>query len=255
MKKQKKPRSQPQKRKARSAPLPLDTSRRHHQTAQKTASPSSRNTARRSRSSAPLSYGVLTGLSTIWRRLAATSRSDRADAAMLALPVLLIAMTIAVGRWTNASSPSRQFATTTAHATRALNGLPPVATMVTARAPAALPAKEADLIAPLIEASPAADIMQVAGAELEPQVHEPTTPPSELVPPAGLNSAAVVTTPGPAPETVRTANLDQMAGSLAAGPAMNATVDPAPIATAMLSPDRLVTAQEFPAGWMHLALA
>jgi uncharacterized protein YijF (DUF1287 family) len=248
VKKQKKPRSQPQKRKARSAPLPLDTSRRHHPTAQKTASPSSRISARRSRSSAPPSFGVLTGLGRLWGRLAATSHSDRADAAMLALPVLLIAMTIAVGRWTNASAPSRQFATTTAHGTRALNGLPPVATSVTPRSPAALPAKEADLIAPLIEPSLAADIMQVAGAELEPEVHEPTTPPRDLVPPAGFNSAAVMTTNGPAPETVRAAHLDQVVASLATGPALNAAVDPAPIATAMLSPDSSVTAQEFPGG-------
>jgi uncharacterized protein YijF (DUF1287 family) len=247
VKKQKKPRSQPQKRKARSAPLPLDTSRRRHPTAQKTASPSSHSTSRRRHFSTPPPYGVLTGLGTIWRRLAATSRSDRADAAMLALPVLLIAMTIAVGRWTNASSPSRQFATNTAHATRALNGLPPVATMVTARAPASLAAKEADPISPPIEASPVTDVMQISGAELEPQVQKSIAPPRDLVPPTGLNVAPIATTTGQAAETVRTANQDQMAGSLA-GPTINSTIDPAPIATAMLSPDRSVTAQDLPGG-------
>ena len=243
MKKQKKPRSQPHKRKARSTPLPLYTSRRRHPTAQKTASPSSHSTSRRSHTSVPQLYGVLTGLGTLWRRLAATSRSDRADAAMLALPVLLIAMTIAVGRWTNASSPSRQFATTTAHATRALNGLPPVATMVTARSPASLLAKEADLLLSPIETSPATDITQVSSAALEPQDHKPIAPPRDPVPAAGLTVAPVVTTPGPPPEAVRTANVDQMAGSLAAD-----TTNPDPIATAMLSPDRSVTAQDLPGG-------
>ena len=143
------------------------------------STPSDGSENRRRHFSTPPPYGVLTGLGTIWRRLAATSRSDRADAAMLALPVLLIAMTIAVGRWTNASSPSRQFATNTAHATRALNGLPPVATMVTARAPASLAAKEADPISPPIEASPATDVMQISGAELEPQVHKSIAPPQD----------------------------------------------------------------------------
>jgi uncharacterized protein YijF (DUF1287 family) len=166
---------------------------------------------------------------------------------MLALPVLLIAMTIAVGRWTNASSPSREFATTTAHATRALNGLPPVATMVTARAPASLLSKDADLTSLPIEASPAADVAQFAGAEMEPQIQQPIAPPFDLVPAAGLHVAPVATTPGPGLETVRTASLDQIVGSLAARPP-NPAVDPAPIATAMLSPDRSVTAQDFPGG-------
>jgi uncharacterized protein YijF (DUF1287 family) len=167
---------------------------------------------------------------------------------MLALPVLLIAMTIAIGRWTNASSPSREFATTTSHSKRALNGLPPVATAVTARAPAWLPAKEADRIAPPIGASPASDLTQLAGAQLEPQILEPIATPLNLVPAAGLDVAAVGTTPGPDVETVRTANLDQMAGSLAAPLARVPTVDPAPIATAMLTPDRSITAQDLPGG-------
>jgi uncharacterized protein YijF (DUF1287 family) len=167
---------------------------------------------------------------------------------MLALPVLLIAMTIAIGRWTNASSPSREFATTTSHITRALNGLPPVATAVTARAPAWLPAKEADLIAPPIGASPASDLTQLAGAQLEPQVLEPIDTPVNLVPTASLTVAPDIAMPRPDLETVRTANLDQMVGSLAADPTINSAVNPAPISTAMLTPDRSITAQDLPGG-------
>lgn len=245
MKKQKKPRSQPRKRKARTTPLPLDTSRRRHPTAQKTAS---RNAALRSHSSGPPSSGVLTDLGRMWRRLAATSRSDRADAAMLALPVLLIAMTIAVGRWTNAGSPSREFATTTAGATRALNGLPPVATVVIARAPPTLLAKEADLPAPRIAASPATSVPQVSVSELEPQVQRPVTSPPDPVAATDLQDAPVVTSPELALEAARTAELDQAPVSLASDQAMIFAADPAPAATAMLSPDRSVTAQDLPGG-------
>lgn len=249
MKKQKKPRSQPQKkRKARSAPLPLDTSRRRHPTPPETTSPYVRNAALRSHSSAPLPSVVRSGLGRMWRRLAATSHSDRADAAMLALPVLLIAMTIAIGRWTNAGSPTREFATMTAHTPRALNGIPPVATVVTARAPAALPAKKADLLALPIETSPATGETRVSLSELEPYVRQPVTPPFDPVPDTGRQVAPVENTAELALEVVRTADLDPVPGYPASVPNIISAADPAPVSTAMLSPDRSVTVQDLPGG-------
>ncbi len=160
MKKQRKPRSKPQKQKARSAPLPLDTSRRHP-TAPKSASSPTRNAASRRHSTANRQHGLRTVVGMIWSRLAATSRSDRADAAMLALPVLLIGLTIGVARWTNADLATREFATITPGAKHALNGLPPVATPVSpllpAPAAATVPRQTSMpvLAAPIAEATPA----------------------------------------------------------------------------------------------------
>ncbi len=49
---------------------------------------------------------------------------------MLALPVVLIALTIAVGRWSHSEHISQQFATLTPGAKHALVGLPSTATPV-----------------------------------------------------------------------------------------------------------------------------
>jgi uncharacterized protein YijF (DUF1287 family) len=164
---------------------------------------------------------------------------------MLALPFLLIAITIAVARWTDASTPSRKLATTTtAHAKRALHGLPTVATMVVARGPASLPAKVADVKASSVGTPPAADIERVTVTDLEQHLLLPTAHQLDPVLAAGPNTAPVVATLEPELKTLVAANLDQMEGSQTTHSALSSVVDSTPVSIAALSPDRSVTAQE-----------
>ena len=258
MKKQRKPRSKPQKQKARSAPLPLDTSRRHP-TAPKSASSPTRNAASRRHSTANRQHGLRTVVGMIWSRLAATSRSDRADAAMLALPVLLIGLTIGVARWTNADLATREFATITPGAKHALNGLPPVATPVSpllpAPAAATVPRQTSMpvLAAPIAEATPANSTpVSVPSAELETQFQLPLGSPPEAVAVAVDRTTPTPLNLGPFPKAALTSRPDETVGAVAADPDQHAAVAPS-IATAVLSPDRSVTAQDLAGGVDALA--
>jgi uncharacterized protein YijF (DUF1287 family) len=120
VKKPRKPGSQPKQRKGHTAPLPLDTSRTHRPTTSKQSSLVSRRSPIPARAASP----------SVWHRLTNLSRSDRADVAMLALPLLLAAFTIAVGRWTHTERAADAFAMPAIGAKRALVGLPSVAAPV-----------------------------------------------------------------------------------------------------------------------------
>jgi uncharacterized protein YijF (DUF1287 family) len=162
---------------------------------------------------------------------------------MLALPVLLIAFTIAVGRWTNGGMPN-EFATTTPGATRALNGLPAVATPVSLRLPATMAVAVAvpEQTRVPVNASPIDEITAAAAvpapvplAAPEAQALLPLTSPLEAVDVARA-----------APQTAVTAHPHESIGPAPADPTPKSAVDPAPVAIAMLSPDRSIITKDFP---------
>jgi uncharacterized protein YijF (DUF1287 family) len=61
----------------------------------------------------------------IWKRLTGLTASQRADLTMLSLPFLLIGLSIAVARWTDGASGTRQLASPAPFGEHALFGLPP----------------------------------------------------------------------------------------------------------------------------------
>ncbi len=179
---------------------------------------------------------------------------------MLALPVLLIGLTIGVARWTNADLATREFATITPGAKHALNGLPPVATPVSpllpAPAAATVPRQTSMpvLAAPIAEATPADSTpVSVPSAELETQFQLPLGSPPEAVAVAVDRTTPTPLNLGPFPKAALTSRPDETVGAVAADPDQHAAVAPPPIATAVLSPDRSVTAQDLAGGVDALA--
>lgn len=162
---------------------------------------------------------------------------------MLALPVLLIALTIAVGRWTNGGTLD-EIATTTPGAARALNGLPPVASPVSPRLPAPIAVAGPPQTPTPVTATPINEITAVAAIPAPVPLSEPEAqlPQSLTSPPEAVAVARA------APETAFTARPAELIKPAPADPTPRPAVDPAPVATATLSPDRSIITEEFPGG-------
>jgi uncharacterized protein YijF (DUF1287 family) len=259
VKKHNKPGSQPKRRKGHAAPLPLDTSRSrrpaapNQAAAPKRAQPKHRPASVARHASRPWS-ATLPGL---WTRLTTLSRADRADAAMLALPILLLAFTIAVGRWTNADQRTTEVATITPGAKRALTGLPTVATPVTALPPAeraqtqSLPVPDTAPAVPTFAApvEPAVpDFDRLAAA---PETPDPaTSPPAVATPVAAANPG--INLPARAPDAQPIAGSDTgPAEPIRAGkidPVLAPPLTPAEQKVAILTPDRAASTWELPGG-------
>lgn len=260
VKKHRKPGSQPKRRKGHAAPLPLDTSRSRRPPAPKQAAPAPRATPKHrpaslARHSTPPPWS--TALPRLWMRLTTLSRAGRADAAMLALPFLLLAFTIAVGRWTHPAHQGPEIATTTPGAKRALTGLPREATPVTALAPVdratavAVPALDAapQVTSPAAHVDPALprfDRLAAASATPAPT----TSAPAEPLPVAA--AAPGINLPTHAPEAERIAGRESgpaepiRAGKIAQVPAPEVPPDEQHVA--ILTPDRAATSWDLPGG-------
>lgn len=253
VKKQRKPRSKGYERKRRSSSLPLDTSREHRN--QKSA----RRTPSHHRGGSPGFHtrrapGRSTALTEIWGRLANTTRAGRTDAAMLALPVVLIALTIAVGRWTHAEHITPQFATLTPGARHALVGLPSTATPIKLLSPKQFTIGES-ASDPILAGPPSFDKVfvdlpptAIAAAELTAQFQPSVDSAPDLLPAAdpivipadhsaSLDATAALT--APSFEHVPAATAD---------PVEQPNASPLPIATAMLFPDRSVPSRDLVGG-------
>ncbi len=265
VKKQKKPGSQPKRRKGHTAPLPLDTSRSRRPPASKQTAAAKSGTPKHrpvsvARHTEPPVWS--TALPRLWTRLTKLSRADRADVAMLALPILLLAFTIAVGRWTNAAHERPQFATITPGAKRALTGLPPVATPVTALATTEraetqpLPVPDAAPAVPPVTATvepadPSFDRLAVASETPAAATSSPavSTPVAAAAPginlPARAPDAQPVAGSGSSPaEPIRTVKID---------PVTAPAVAPTGQQMAILTPDSAASSWELPGGVEALA--
>ncbi len=265
MKKHNKPGSQPKRRKGHAAPLPLDTSRSRRAAAPKQPAPAKTGVPKHrpaslARHAPPPAWS--TAVPRLWTRLTTLSRAERADAAMLALPILLLAFTIAVGRWTNAAHQSPKVATITPGAKRALTGLPPVATPAIALAPAenaqtqSLPAPDATPAVPpfaatLEPAVPGFDRLAAASETPGPA----TSPPAVATPVAAANPG--INLPARTPDSLPITGSDSgpgepiRAGKMALVPAP--AVTPTEQQVTILSPDRAATSWELPGGVEALA--
>ena len=125
VKKQKKRKSQTHRRKGAVQPLPLDVSRsRRPNTSKTSGSFRDLKSLRRRFPAQSFSPARLSVITLAWRRLTRMSPSQRADLGMLALPVLLIGLTIAVARWTDGANAPGHLATPAIGAKHALFGLP-----------------------------------------------------------------------------------------------------------------------------------
>jgi uncharacterized protein YijF (DUF1287 family) len=190
-------------------------------------------------------------------RLATISRSDRADVAMLALPILLIAFTIAVGHWTNPDHRAPGVATLTPGAKRALTGLPPVATPVSPLAPTEaastgfLPIHEIQAAPSTFASSPIPAATQFDRLAL---ASPPPTPlavsPAE---PAAIPAAATgFNLPARASDAITTVGIagdppEPIAGSKIK-PVAAPPTNPARQPVAFLAPDRAADVWELPGG-------
>ncbi len=264
MKKHNKPGSQPKRRKGHAAPLPLDTSRSRRPAAPKPAAQTKAAHPRHRPASVARHRPPVwsAALPRLWTRLTSLSRADRADAAMLALPILLLAFTIAVGRWTNADQRTTDVATITPGAKRALTGLPPVATPVTALAPAeraqtqSLPVPNAAPAVPPFATTVEPAVPGFDRLAAAPETPVPaTSPPAVATPVAAANPG--INLPARAPEAQSIAGSD----SGPAEPVHAGKIDPipAPAVTpteqqvAILTPDRAAATWELPGGVEALA--
>lgn len=265
MKKHRKPGSQPKRRKGHQAPLPLDTSRTRrppapkHTAAAKLATPRNRP-ASLARHAAPLALS--TAIPRLWRRVTTLSHAERADVAMLALPVMLLAFTIAIGRWTNADERGPQVAGVTTGAKRALTGLPSTATPVATLPPAEEAAKETLPVPNDAQSAPvAATTIATAEPGFDPLPSADGTPEPVLSPP-GQPALVTPTAPRinlparvPDAKSVASSNTGQaepvQAGKIVAVPAP--LVTPAEQHVAILAPDRIATSSELPGGVEALA--
>lgn len=264
VKKHNKPGSQPKRRKGHAAPLPLDTSRSRRPAAPKqaaapkSAQPKHRPASVARHASPPWSAT----LPRLWTRLTTLSRADRADAAMLALPILLLAFTIAVGRWTNADQRTAQIATITPGAKRALTGLPSAASPVTDLAPS----EQATTIAlpvPVTATNASSNAADIASTDPS---FDKLTPASEIPAPAAAPQAAPPSLAATAPAInlpARAPDAHAIAGR-ATGPAepihagktdpvLAPTVSPEGQQVAILPPDRTAPSWELPGGMESLA--
>ena len=259
VKKHNKPGSPSKRRKGHTAPLPLDTSRSRRPAAPKQAAPPKRAQPKPRPSSGARREPPVwsTALPRLWKSLTTLSRADRADAAMLALPILLLAFTIAVGRWTNANHATPQVATVTPGAKRALTGLPPIATPVIALAPAESTATvehgslevapaSPPVTRPIGTATPSFDVAVPAPQIVSPAAETRSVP--APVPPA----APTFNLPARAPDPIAIAGLDKgptesiHAGKIA--PVATPSADPPEQQVAILAPDRTVTSWDLPGG-------
>ncbi len=262
VKKQRKPVSQPKKRKGRTPPLPLDTSRGRRPAAAKPSTPIARPASRppsAARSRTSLSPRGLPGL---WQRLTTMSRSGRADAAMLALPVLLVAFTIAVGRWTNAERSAPQTATVTVGAKRALTGLPPTATPVAVRLPEIAPQVAAP--SSLVAAADPIDPPEAPAGEPDRDLQTAINIPPVTLPAATAETEPAATrpvepqpiaAPGPPQAHVAAAGIAPAQPLAAAAPRPEPLppTQTAPQQVAGLLPDRAVPSWDLPGGPEALA--
>ena len=265
VKKHRKPGPQPKRRKGHAAPLPLDTSRSRRPPTSKHAAPAKSGTPKQRPASLarhPASPAWSTALPRLWTGLTGLSRADRADAAMLALPILLLAFTIAVGRWTNAAHQAPQVATVTPGAKRALTGLPPRATPVTALPPAgraetaALPVPNAApavpaVAAPVAAAAPGFERLAATSEPPAPASYPPTVPapvaaaaPAINLPARAPDASPVAASDSGPTEPIRTEKIDPVAAS---------PVAPIGQQVAILRPDHATSSWELPGGIEALA--
>lgn len=255
VKKQRKPRPHSNKRKARGAPLPLDTSRNRSSRHRKTSPPASGRSH-----SIPVRWASTARVTArgVWLRLLRTTRAERADAAMLALPVLLIALTIAVARWTQHDRGQPSLATLTPGAKHALIGMPPVASPVAVLAPAPvipvdLPSSGTTAKAPQIPAVPAAEMNPVAVSGLDPVREEPSPPPpAEAVETAAPAPGVPSATPAP-PVSVATVPPALNFKATEANPLELAAVTSLLPAEPLVAPDSAMIASDLPGGVEALA--
>lgn len=122
MKKQKKRKPPTHKPKAAATPLPLDVSRSRRPPTSRTHKPHP-GPGLQARLSSIYSLNAVRSLS-LWKRLTGLTAAQRADLAMLSLPILLFGLSIAVARWTDGARLHGPFATPGSFGKHALFGLP-----------------------------------------------------------------------------------------------------------------------------------
>ncbi len=203
MKKQRKPKSQSTKRQRTATPLPLDTSRiPRPSTTKSAATPLRRPAIRRAPPQSPY-RAVTSALSAAWQRLITMDRADRADAVMLALPVVLVALTIGAARYTQSAGPA-ELTGLSPGARHALIGLPASATPVVVLSP-----DKPNLTAVTLETPPLSKAITAVGQSTDVQP-SPTT------------------TVATAPEFGRAAEIRPLADPVATTPVRPAPATPSP---------------------------
>jgi uncharacterized protein YijF (DUF1287 family) len=176
---------------------------------------------------------------------------------MLALPVLLVTFTIAVGRWTNAERSAPQVATVTVGAKRALTGLPPTATPVAAILPDGSAAKPA-MPAGSVAARPLQPPAPLHAGEPEPALKTAINLPPATLPAAAADPEPAATQSMPQPVAPAAAPQSQIAAAgiaptqplsaEASRPQAVPPAEPPPQKLAGLLPDRAVPSWELPGG-------
>ncbi len=266
MKKQRKHKSQSPKRQRTTTPLPLDTTRSRRPSTPKTAAqklprpaPPHRPVTRRAPPQS--SYRAVTSaLSAAWQRLITMNRADRADAIMLALPVVLVALTIGVARYTQ-SAGQVELIGLTPGARHALVGLPASATPVVGLFPDEPQLTAAALESrPLIEAT--ATALQVTAVQPSPTATKAAAPDFGLVPAAGPIVDLVVPIPArPNPAALSLQSTESPAVEPLADVILAVPGHPAAVATLLLpptavhprQPDVTAPVSELPGGPTDLA--